>query len=140
MPSTDQEPEITPEAALKNVMDMIIPEANQLQKDKGQADTNTRSLSAHLQSQPEGIQQCIAAQTTPDPCRSVDKLHEFLPDCEKHPGSSQHFQISQWMASIDGREKHDAFNRRIDKNSPPPPKKVPKTAQVVSRRNYNVKK
>ncbi|MBW0502302.1 hypothetical protein O181_042017 [Austropuccinia psidii MF-1] len=41
------------------------------------ADTTTRSLSRHIQSQPEGLQQCIAAQGVPDPCRSVEKLHEF---------------------------------------------------------------
>ncbi|MBW0503036.1 hypothetical protein O181_042751 [Austropuccinia psidii MF-1] len=39
------------------------------------ADTATRSLSRHIQSQPEGFQQCIAAQRVPDPCRSVEKLH-----------------------------------------------------------------
>ncbi|MBW0547974.1 hypothetical protein O181_087689 [Austropuccinia psidii MF-1] len=31
------------------------------------ADTATRILSGHLQSQPEGLQQCIAAQRVPDP-------------------------------------------------------------------------
>ncbi|MBW0583416.1 hypothetical protein O181_123131 [Austropuccinia psidii MF-1] len=40
-------------------------------------DTTTRSLSGHLQSQPEGLKQCIAAQRVPDPCISVEKLHEF---------------------------------------------------------------
>ncbi|MBW0592814.1 hypothetical protein O181_132529 [Austropuccinia psidii MF-1] len=35
------------------------------------ADTTTRSLSGHLQSQPEGLQQCTAAQRVPDPCRYV---------------------------------------------------------------------
>ncbi|MBW0576336.1 hypothetical protein O181_116051 [Austropuccinia psidii MF-1] len=39
------------------------------------ADTTTRSLSGHLQSKPEGVQQCIAAQRVPDPFRSVEKLH-----------------------------------------------------------------
>ncbi|MBW0477513.1 hypothetical protein O181_017228, partial [Austropuccinia psidii MF-1] len=63
-----------------------------------------RSLSGHLQSQPAGLKQCIAAQKVPDPCRSVKKLHEFLPDCEKIPGPSQHLQVTQWMASIDGKE------------------------------------
>ncbi|MBW0582919.1 hypothetical protein O181_122634 [Austropuccinia psidii MF-1] len=67
------------------------------------ADTATRSLSGHLQIQPEGLQKCIAAQRVPDPCRSVEKLHEFLPDCEKTPGPSQNFQVTQWMASIDGK-------------------------------------
>ncbi|MBW0583897.1 hypothetical protein O181_123612, partial [Austropuccinia psidii MF-1] len=39
----------------------------------------TRSLSGHIQSHPEGLQQFISAQRVPDPCRSVEKLHEFLP-------------------------------------------------------------
>ncbi|MBW0591682.1 hypothetical protein O181_131397 [Austropuccinia psidii MF-1] len=68
------------------------------------ADTTTRSLSGHIQSQPEGLQQCIAAQRVPDPCRSVEKLHEFLPYCAKIPGSSPHLQVTEWMASIDGKE------------------------------------
>ncbi|MBW0531024.1 hypothetical protein O181_070739 [Austropuccinia psidii MF-1] len=66
-------------------------------------DTSTRSLSGHIQSQPGVLQQCIAAERVPDPCRSVEILHEFLPDCEKIPGPSQNFQVTQWMASIDGK-------------------------------------
>ncbi|MBW0589998.1 hypothetical protein O181_129713 [Austropuccinia psidii MF-1] len=60
----------------------------------------TRSPSGHLQSQPEGLQQCTEAQRVPDPFRSVEKLHEFLTDSEKVPGQSQHLQVAQWMASI----------------------------------------
>ncbi|MBW0559710.1 hypothetical protein O181_099425 [Austropuccinia psidii MF-1] len=82
------------------------------------ADTTTRSCSGHLPSQPEGLQQCIAAQRVPDPCRSVEKLHEFLPDCEKIPGPSQHLQGTQWMASIDGKEEHDAFSSRMQEEQP----------------------
>ncbi|MBW0529828.1 hypothetical protein O181_069543 [Austropuccinia psidii MF-1] len=58
------------------------------------ADTATRSLSEHLQSQPEGLQQCITVQRVPDPCISVEKLHQLLPDCEKIPGPSQHLQVT----------------------------------------------
>ncbi|MBW0590767.1 hypothetical protein O181_130482 [Austropuccinia psidii MF-1] len=68
------------------------------------ADTCTRSLSGHLQSQPEGLQQCTAAQKVPDPCRSMQKLHEFLPDCEKVPQTAQYLQVAQWMESIDVKE------------------------------------
>ncbi|MBW0555031.1 hypothetical protein O181_094746, partial [Austropuccinia psidii MF-1] len=103
------------------------------------ADTAARSLSGDLQSQPEGLQQCIAAQRVPDPCRSVEKLHEFLPDCEKIAGPSQHLQVTQWMSSIDGKEEHDAFNSRMGGNNRPPPKQVPKTAPVSSSSNSNVK-
>ncbi|MBW0568218.1 hypothetical protein O181_107933 [Austropuccinia psidii MF-1] len=65
------------------------------------ADTTTRSLSGQLQSQLEGLQQCTAAQRVPDSCRSVEKLHELIPDCKKTPGTSQHLQVIQWMKSID---------------------------------------
>ncbi|MBW0551221.1 hypothetical protein O181_090936 [Austropuccinia psidii MF-1] len=82
------------------------------------ADTATRSLSQPLQSQPEGLQQGVSAQRVPDPCRSVEKLHELLPDCEKVPGPSQHLQVAQWMASIDGKEEHDAFNSRMEEKQP----------------------
>ncbi|MBW0585149.1 hypothetical protein O181_124864 [Austropuccinia psidii MF-1] len=82
------------------------------------AENTTRSLSGHLQSQPEGLKQCIAAQRVPDPFRSVEKLHEFLPDCEKISGPSQHLQVTQWMASIDVKEKHDSFNSRMEEKQP----------------------
>ncbi|MBW0578665.1 hypothetical protein O181_118380 [Austropuccinia psidii MF-1] len=82
------------------------------------AETTTRSLSGHFQSQPKGLKQCISSQRVPDPCRSVEKLHEFLPDCEKIPGPNQHLQVTQWMASIDGKEEHDAFNSRMEEKQP----------------------
>ncbi|MBW0533045.1 hypothetical protein O181_072760 [Austropuccinia psidii MF-1] len=78
------------------------------------ADPATRSLSVNVQSQPDGLQQCTAAQRVPDPCRSVPKQHELTPDYKKVPGSSQHLQVTQWMASIDGKEEYDAFNRRME--------------------------
>ncbi|MBW0567308.1 hypothetical protein O181_107023 [Austropuccinia psidii MF-1] len=99
-----------------------------------------RSLKGHLQSHPGGIQQCIAAQRVPDPCISLEKLHEFLLDFEKIPGPYQHLQVTQWMASIDGKEKHDSFNRRMEEKNPPPPNQLPRTAPVASRRKSNVKK
>ncbi|MBW0518827.1 hypothetical protein O181_058542 [Austropuccinia psidii MF-1] len=82
------------------------------------SDTATRSLSGHLQNQPEGLQHCIASQRVPDPCRSVEKLHEFLPDCETISGPSQHFQVTQLFESIDGKEEHDALNRRMEEKQP----------------------
>ncbi|MBW0590766.1 hypothetical protein O181_130481 [Austropuccinia psidii MF-1] len=103
------------------------------------ADTTTRSLSGHIQSQPQSKQKCTAIQGVPDPARSVEKLHEFLPDFEKAPGPSQYLQIAQWMASIDGKERHDALDTRMEENNPPPPKQVSKTAPVASSSNSNVK-
>ncbi|MBW0526522.1 hypothetical protein O181_066237, partial [Austropuccinia psidii MF-1] len=82
------------------------------------AETTTRSLSGHLKSQPVGVHQCTAAQRVPDPFRSVGKLHELIPYCKKIPGSSQHLQGTQWMASIDGKEEYDAFNGRMEEKQP----------------------
>ncbi|MBW0514172.1 hypothetical protein O181_053887 [Austropuccinia psidii MF-1] len=59
------------------------------------AETTTRSLSGHIQSQPEGLKQCISSQRVLDPCRSVEKLQELLPDCEKISGPSQHFKVNK---------------------------------------------
>ncbi|MBW0528004.1 hypothetical protein O181_067719 [Austropuccinia psidii MF-1] len=81
------------------------------------AETTTRSLSGHIQSQPEGLQQCIAAQKVPHPCRSVEKLHELLPECEKPTGPFQHLQDTQWMAFIYEKEEHDAFNSMMEEKT-----------------------
>ncbi|MBW0547233.1 hypothetical protein O181_086948 [Austropuccinia psidii MF-1] len=82
------------------------------------ANTTARSLSRHIKSQPEGLKQCITAQRVPDPFRSVEKMHEFLLDFEKFPGPSQHLKVTQWMASIDGKEEHDAFNSIMEGKQP----------------------
>ncbi|MBW0503106.1 hypothetical protein O181_042821 [Austropuccinia psidii MF-1] len=119
---------------------VIHSESNNTVLPSNRADTATRSLSGYIQSQPEGLQQLIAAQRVPDPCRSWEKLHEFLRDCEKIPGPSQHFQVTPWIASIDGKEKHDALKAEWRKINPPPPIQVPKTSPVASSRNSNVKK
>ncbi|MBW0580891.1 hypothetical protein O181_120606 [Austropuccinia psidii MF-1] len=60
------------------------------------------------------MQQFPAVQRVPDPCISVENLHEFLPYCEKIPGPCQYLQIAQCMASIDGEEKHDAPDTRME--------------------------
>ncbi|MBW0520739.1 hypothetical protein O181_060454 [Austropuccinia psidii MF-1] len=103
------------------------------------SDTATRSLCAHIKSHPEGLKQCISAKRVPYPRRYMEILHEFLPDCEKIPGPSKHLKVTQCMASIDEKSKHDAFNHKIDENKPPPPKQVPKTAPLARSRNFNVK-
>ncbi|MBW0590307.1 hypothetical protein O181_130022 [Austropuccinia psidii MF-1] len=100
------------------------------------ADTTTRSLSGHIQSQPQSIQQCPSVQGVPDPCRSVEKLHEFVPDCEKIPGPSQYLKIAQWME----KKNLMLLTLELRKNNPPPPKQVPKTAPVARSRNSNGKK
>ncbi|MBW0534633.1 hypothetical protein O181_074348 [Austropuccinia psidii MF-1] len=92
----------------------------------------TRILSGHIESQPEGLQQLVAAQRVPDPCRSVKKLHEIVPDCEKMFGPSQHFQVTKWMESMDGKEKHDSFNSKMEG-------KQPTTTQASAKNRLRIK-
>ncbi|MBW0575231.1 hypothetical protein O181_114946 [Austropuccinia psidii MF-1] len=47
------------------------PEADNTFLPLNRACATTRSLSGYIQSQSEGLKQCIAAQRVPDPCRSV---------------------------------------------------------------------
>ncbi|MBW0570418.1 hypothetical protein O181_110133 [Austropuccinia psidii MF-1] len=99
------------------------------------ADTATGSLGGHIKSQPEGLQQCTAAPRIPDPCRSMEKMHEFLPDCEKILGPSQHLQVTQWMTSIDGKEENDAFNSRLEEKQPSTTQTVRFDYETISK-NY----
>ncbi|MBW0540317.1 hypothetical protein O181_080032 [Austropuccinia psidii MF-1] len=110
MPSTRSQASYNPSRSSQKADNTVLP--------SNRADNATRSLSEHIKSQPEGLKQCIAAQRVPDPCKSVEKQHELLPDCEKVSGQSQHLKATQWMASIDGKEKNDAFNRRMEEKQP----------------------
>ncbi|MBW0471595.1 hypothetical protein O181_011310 [Austropuccinia psidii MF-1] len=89
-------------------------EADNTALPSNRAYTSTRSLSGHLQIQPEGLQRFTKAQRLSNPFRSVRKLNELLPDCEKIFGPSQYLQVTQWVASIDVKEKYDPFNQRME--------------------------
>ncbi|MBW0552438.1 hypothetical protein O181_092153, partial [Austropuccinia psidii MF-1] len=111
--ANNQEPAITPQAAPKKVIDVIMAEANHLHKEKGHGHCHKKPQWTYTKPARR-----LAAQRVPDPCRSVEKLHEFLPTCEKIPGPSQHLQVTQWMAFIDGKEVHDAFNSIMEEKQP----------------------
>ncbi|MBW0585077.1 hypothetical protein O181_124792 [Austropuccinia psidii MF-1] len=104
------------------------------------ADITTRSLSGHLQSRPESLQQCTAAQRVPDPFRLVEKLHELIPDSKKFPGSSQHLQVTQWMASIEGKEEYDAFNSIMEEKQPFTTKASAKTSPSGQKQQFQCEK
>ncbi|MBW0590117.1 hypothetical protein O181_129832 [Austropuccinia psidii MF-1] len=104
------------------------------------ADTATRILSGHLQSQPEGLQQCTAAQRVPDPFISVEKLHELIPDCKKVPGSSQHLQVTPWMASIDGKEEYGALNSIMEEKQPSTIKASAQTSPIGQQQQFQREK
>ncbi|MBW0588956.1 hypothetical protein O181_128671 [Austropuccinia psidii MF-1] len=115
-------------------------EVNNTVLPSNRADTATRSLSGHLQSQPEGLQKCIAAQRVRNPCRSVENLQEFLPYCEKIPGPSQHLRVTQWMASIDGKEENDAFNSRMEEKEPSTTQASAKDSPSIQQKQFQREK
>ncbi|MBW0571513.1 hypothetical protein O181_111228 [Austropuccinia psidii MF-1] len=92
------------------------------------------------QGSPEGLQQCIAAQRVPDPFRSVEKLHEFLSDCDKISGPSQHLQVTQWKASIDGKEEHDSFNRKMEEKQPSTTPESAKNSSDIQQQQFQREK
>ncbi|MBW0593838.1 hypothetical protein O181_133553 [Austropuccinia psidii MF-1] len=53
-------------------------EANDTVLPSNRAYNATRSLSIHLQSKPEGLKQCIAAQRVPDPCLWKNCINSYL--------------------------------------------------------------
>ncbi|MBW0582456.1 hypothetical protein O181_122171 [Austropuccinia psidii MF-1] len=104
------------------------------------AETATRGLSGHLKSQPEGLKQCTSAQRVPDPFRYVEKLHELIPECIKIPGSSQHFQVTEWMTSIDVKEEYDSSNSRMEEKHPSTTKESAKTSACGQQQEIQLQK
>ncbi|MBW0539750.1 hypothetical protein O181_079465 [Austropuccinia psidii MF-1] len=72
-------------------------------------------------------------------CISVEKLHKFLPDCEKIPGPSQNLKVPQWMASIDGKEEHYSFNSIMEKKQPFTTQASAKNSPSSQKQKFNVK-
>ncbi|MBW0536145.1 hypothetical protein O181_075860 [Austropuccinia psidii MF-1] len=68
------------------------------------------------------------------------KMNELIPDCKKIPGSSQHFQVTQWMASIDGIEEYDAFNSRMEEKQPSTTKPSAKTSPSGQKQKFQREK
>ncbi|MBW0575042.1 hypothetical protein O181_114757 [Austropuccinia psidii MF-1] len=73
-------------------------------------------------------------------CRSVKKQHDFLPDCKKIPGPLQHLKVTQLMESIDGKEKPDALNSRMEEKQPSTTQESAKNSPIARSSNSNMKK
>ncbi|MBW0590089.1 hypothetical protein O181_129804 [Austropuccinia psidii MF-1] len=104
------------------------------------ADTATRSLSGHIQSHTQSLQQFPAVQGVPDPCRPGENCMNSYLTVRKflgHPNTSK--LLNGWHPLM---EKKSIMLLTLEwrKNNPPPPKKVPKTAPVARSSNSNVKK
>ncbi|MBW0592446.1 hypothetical protein O181_132161 [Austropuccinia psidii MF-1] len=104
------------------------------------ADTATRSLSGHLQSHPEGLKQCIAAERVPDPCRSVENCMNSYLNVRRFLGHPNTCKLLNGWHSLMEKKKMMLSSAEWRKKNPSPPKQVPKTAPVARSSNSNVKK
>ncbi|MBW0588152.1 hypothetical protein O181_127867 [Austropuccinia psidii MF-1] len=104
------------------------------------AETAISCLSGHLESQQEGLQQCTTAQRVPDPCRSVEKLHELIPDCKKIPGNPNTCKLLNGWHPLMKKKNMILLTAEWRENNPSPPKQAPRPATVARSRNSNVKK
>ncbi|MBW0575105.1 hypothetical protein O181_114820 [Austropuccinia psidii MF-1] len=102
--------------------------------------TATRSLSGHLKSHPEGLQQCIAAQRVPDLCISVENCINSYLTVRKFLGHPSTCKLLNGWNPLMEKKNMMLLTAECRKNNPPPHKKVPKTALIVSSSNSNLKK
>ncbi|MBW0493065.1 hypothetical protein O181_032780 [Austropuccinia psidii MF-1] len=158
MPSTKSGASYNPSRSSKNVIEVIMEEPNQLQKDKGHLmDSKLTNYSImkliilfYLQTE-----LTLPQEASVDIYKASHKayknalqnkvyqiladlwknLSQYLPDCKKIPGQSQNFKVTQWMASIYGKEKHDAFNRKMEEKQPSTTQTSAKIAPVASSSN-----
>ncbi|MBW0506709.1 hypothetical protein O181_046424 [Austropuccinia psidii MF-1] len=81
------------------------------------AETSTRSLSGHSQSQPEGLQQCTEAQRVLNPFRSLRNCMKSYLTMRKsldHPNACN--LLNEWHPLM--KRKYVTFNSRIEKKQP----------------------
>ncbi|MBW0569407.1 hypothetical protein O181_109122 [Austropuccinia psidii MF-1] len=141
---------------------MIIVEANQLQKYKGhqikQKMTNYTILKQMklfyipqelelTQEASVGIEKASQkAYNNQLQRKSYQILEDSWKNCikfyltEKTSGESQHWKVTQWMESINGKEKDDSFNNRMEEKQPSTTQKIGKPAPIARKHNFNVKK
>ncbi|MBW0559110.1 hypothetical protein O181_098825 [Austropuccinia psidii MF-1] len=154
---------MTPQAAPKKVIDMILAEANQLQKDKGQLMTSKLINYVILKLI---IPFYLQTELTPPHKASVDiykashKAYnnalqnkeyqipaELWKNCmnsyltmRKFLGHSNTCKLLNGWHQLLEKKNMMLLTAEWRKNNPPPSKQVPKTAPIGRSRNFNVKK
>ncbi|MBW0486215.1 hypothetical protein O181_025930 [Austropuccinia psidii MF-1] len=119
---------------------LVNSEADNTVFPSNRAKTITRSISGHIQSQTESLQECIAEQRGPDPCRYVENCRNSYLTVRNFLGHPNTFKlINEWHPLME-KKTVMRLTDKWRKSNPPPPKKVPKKAPVASSSNSNVKK
>ncbi|MBW0572298.1 hypothetical protein O181_112013 [Austropuccinia psidii MF-1] len=137
--ANNQEPAITPQAAPKKVIDIIMEEANQLQKDKELTPPQEGSVDIYKASQ--------KAYNNELKHKEYQILSDLWKKCKNsyltvikflgHPSTCK--LLNGWHPLME-KKNMMLLAAEWSENNPSPPKKVPKTAPVASSSNFNVKK
>ncbi|MBW0513107.1 hypothetical protein O181_052822 [Austropuccinia psidii MF-1] len=137
--ANNQDPAITPQAAPKKVIDVIMAEANQLQKEKELTPPQEASVDIYKASQKaysnalQNKDYQLLADLWKNCMSSYLTVRRFL----GNPNTGK--LINEWHPLMEKKNMMllaDEWRKKIH----PPPKQVPKTAPVASSSNSNMKK
>ncbi|MBW0576275.1 hypothetical protein O181_115990, partial [Austropuccinia psidii MF-1] len=137
--ANNQEKAITPQEAPKMVIEVIMAEASQLQKEKELTPPQEASVDIYKASQKtynnalQHEEYQILAALWKNCMNSYLTLRKF----QGHPNTFK--LINGWHPLME-KKNMMILTAEWRKNNPPPPKQVPKTAPVASSINSNVKK
>ncbi|MBW0593994.1 hypothetical protein O181_133709 [Austropuccinia psidii MF-1] len=136
--ANNQEPAITPQAAPKKVIDVIIAEANQLQKDKELTPPQEASVDIYKASQ--------KAYNNALQHKEYQILADLWRNCMNYYLTVQKFLGNPILAtpSMDGIhsciEENDAFNRRMEEKQPSTTKASAKNSPSSQKQQFQCEK
>ncbi|MBW0585161.1 hypothetical protein O181_124876 [Austropuccinia psidii MF-1] len=137
--ANNQEQAISPQAAPKKVIDVIMAEANQIQKDKELTPPHEASVDMSKASQKaynnalQHKEYQILADMWKNCINSYLTVRKFL----GHPNTCK--LLNAWHPFME-KKNMMLLTGEWRKKTPPPPKQVPRPAPVASSSNFNVKK
>ncbi|MBW0587366.1 hypothetical protein O181_127081, partial [Austropuccinia psidii MF-1] len=137
--ANNQEQAITPQGAPKKVIDVIMAEANQLQKGKELTLPQEASVDIYKASQKayNNALQHKEYQISADLCKNCLNSYLTVRIFLGHPSTCK--LLNGWNPLM-GKKNMILSMAEWRKNNPPPPKQVPKTAPVARSSNSKVKK
>ncbi|MBW0584816.1 hypothetical protein O181_124531, partial [Austropuccinia psidii MF-1] len=137
--ANNQEQAISPQAAPKKVIDMIMAEANQIQKDKELKPPQEAAVDIYKASQKayNNALQHKEYQILADMWKSC--MNSYL-TVRKFLGHPNTFKLLNGWHSLMERKNMTLLTAEWRKNNPPPQKQVPRPAPVASSSNSNMKK
>ncbi|MBW0563876.1 hypothetical protein O181_103591 [Austropuccinia psidii MF-1] len=135
----NQEPAITPQAAPKKVIDVIMEEANQLQKDKELTPPQEASVGIY-KARKKAYSNALQNKEYQILADLWENCMNFYLTVRKFLGHTNTCKLLNGWNPFMEKKNMMLLTAELRKKNPQPPKQVPKTAPVASSRNSNMKK